>query len=174
MMFHVKLRPASSTAKGIAAILLLFLLLACVSTRSPIQISDYLLLPNGIEVDGEHLTAFVFENNKRASSIESFLNQKLKTDNYSDRKFDVTINKDKYRIFLYENSEFDKYFGATNFAVINLEPQNAQSGSARDFIAISMVDSDNRDCLSDDSLFHNIATKYLKSLKDEYIANGTR
>ena len=52
--------------------------------------------------------------------------------------------------------------------MINQLPDNAKVGDSRKFIAISMINSFNEDCLAEGSLFQNIATKYLKTLKDEY------
>ena len=41
-------------------------------------------------------------------------------------------------------------------------------GSTEKFIGISMITDANEDCLKENSLFYNIALKYLKNLKDEY------
>ena len=55
-----------------------------------------------------------------------------------------------------------------NFAVMNFEPGNAKSNDQRTFIAISMINSNNEDCLNDHSLYQNIAVNYLQHLKEEF------
>ncbi|WP_309642501.1 hypothetical protein [Flavobacterium sp.] len=140
------------------------------SRKPTIQIPDYILVPNGKEVIGnkEGLTAFIFENNTKNLPIEKFLSMKFKSDNYFATEYWVVIDKIKYKMIVYDNSDFEKYFNSANYSVINLEPQNDQSDQQRKFIAISMINSNNEDCLKDDSLFQNITVNYLKKLKDEY------
>ena len=168
MMFHVKLIVLSAVNKGIT-LFLLFVFLGCGIARVTPQIPDYLLVPNGKELIGtQPLNAFVFENNPTKIPIEQFLSDKFKTDNYSQKEYWVTVDKDKYKIIVYDYSEFEKYFGSANYAVMNEYPDNAKKGDLRKFIAISVINSYNEDCLSDRSLFQNTTVKYLKKLKDEY------
>lgn len=169
-MFHVKpfFKSPANKRKQLF-FLLFFVLISCMGTRKTTQISDYILVPNGKEIIGQkHLTAFIFENNTKNFPIERFLSDKFKTDNYYSSEFMVTIDKNKYKLIVYDNSDFEKYFNSANYSVINLEPENSKSGDQRKFIAISIINSYNEDCLADSSLFHNIAVNYLKQLKDEY------
>lgn len=144
--------------------------ISCVARKATIQIEDYLLVPNGKEVFGNPipLTAFIFENNTKNMTIEKFLSMKFKKENYYSLEYSVTIDRNRYKIILYDNSEFEKYFDSCNFSVINLQPDDATVEIQRKFIAFSMVNSDHQDCLADDSLLQNIAVNYLKNLKDEY------
>jgi hypothetical protein len=160
----------SLTRKGLTVLLMLFFMTSsCVSSRQTIQIPDYLLVTNGKELVGtKELTAFVFENNLTALPIEQFLSAKFKSDNYSQKEYWITIEKDKYKIIIYDYAEFEKYFISSNYSVINALPENAKNGDQRKFIAISMIDAYNDDCLADNSIFQNIAVKYLKQLKDEF------
>lgn len=169
-MFHVERTLASHKYKGIIVILFLFVFLnSCVGTRPSIQITDYVLVPNGKEIIGNNnLTAFIFENNVKKLPMEQFLCAKFKTDNYIQNEFWITIDKEKYKIIIYDKADFEKYFINSNFAVVNQEPDNARSYDQRKFIAISMINSNNEDCLADNSLFQNIAVTYLKNLKDEF------
>lgn len=169
-MFHVERTLVSLKNKGIVVILFLFLIFSsCIAARQTIQIPDYILVPNGKEVIGnQNLTAFIFENNLKKMPIEQYLSAKFKTDNYLEKEFWITIDRDKYKIIIYDYAEFEKYFESANYSVKNEEPENAKSEEKRKFIAISMINSRNEDCLSDKSLFQNIAVKYLKNLKDEY------
>jgi len=145
-------------------------LISCVARKATVQIEDYLLFPNGKEVIGnpKPLTAFIFENNTKNMSIEKFLSIKFKTEIFFSQEFSVTIDRNRYKIILYDNSEFEKYFDSSNYSVINLQPDDATIETQRKFLAFSMVDSENHDCLADDSLLQNIAVNYLKNLKDEY------
>lgn len=169
-MFHVERTLASHKYKGIIVILFLFVFLnSCVGTRPSIQITDYFLVPKGKEIIGNNnLTAFIFENNVKKLPMEQFLSAKFKTDNYIQNEFWITIDKEKYKIIIYDKADFEKYFISSNFSVINQEPDNARSNDQRKFIAISMINSSNEDCLADSSLFQNIAVTYLKNLKDEF------
>ncbi|WP_133242634.1 hypothetical protein [Flavobacterium psychrotolerans] len=142
---------------------------SCVGIRPSVQITDYVLVPNGKEIIGNNnLTAFIFENNVKKLPIEQFLSARFKTDNYLQNEFWITIDKERYKIIIYDKADFEKYFINSNFAVVNQEPENARSNDQRKFIAISMINSSNEDCLKDGSLFQNIAVTYLKSLKDEF------
>ncbi|HEX8563985.1 MAG TPA: hypothetical protein VF676_13495 [Flavobacterium sp.] len=155
---------------AIAGLLLLFLIVAsCIGSRPATQISDYSVLPGGLEIAGGNpLYAFVFENNT-SESIEKSLNERLQTKQYSNRKFDVSINGENFNLWLYDNAEFEKHFSTYNFVVVNLEPVRNETVSPRKFIAISMTGPNGEDCLAPNSLYNRVATDYLKSFKDEYI-----
>lgn len=171
MMFHVKLTNSSLTHKGIALICVLFLLLCgCGISRQTTQIPDYLLVSNGQKILGnsESLRAFIFENNTRNLPIERFLAMKFRTENYLNNIYPVVIDNNKYQLILYDNSDFEKYFNSANYSVIHLQPQDDQSDQQRKFIAWSLINDKNEDCLREHSLFQNIAVNYLKKLKDEY------
>ena len=169
-MFHVERTLAGLINKGMLGLLLLFFICSsCMGTRRTIQITDYILVPNGKDVIGnKNLTAFIFENNLKKLPIEQYLAAKYKINNYQDSEFWVTIDKDRYKIIVYDYSEFEKYFGSANYSAKSEEPDNAKTEEKRKFIAVSMINSYNEDCLSDRSIFQNIAVNYLKDLKDEY------
>jgi len=149
---------------------LFFTLTGCVGARQTIQIPDYILVPNGKEdVAGKSLTAFIFENNIKHSQIEEYLAAKINSGNYFEKEVWVTIDKDRYKLIIYDSTDFEKYFGSANYSPINEEAKNDNYYSQRKFIAISMINAYNEDCLKDNSLFQNVAVKYLKNLKDEYV-----
>ena len=169
-MFHVERTLSRSVNKGrYLLFLLFFLVISCGTIKPNVQIRDYILVPNGKEIIGNKtLTAFIFENNKRQFPIEQYLSAKFNTDNLAQNEFWITIEKQKYKLIVYDYTEFEKYFNSSNYAVINLEPENVKIEDHRDFIAISMINSYNEDCLAEGSLYQTIAIKYLKKLKDEY------
>lgn len=158
--------------KGFAAILILFLFLqSCVGARASIQIPDYIIVPDGIEnIGGKNLNAFIFENNVRANlQFEQFLAAKYKSANYFEREIWITIEGDKYKLIVYDNSDFEKYFSSQDYSPINEETKNDRY-SQRKFIAVSMISSRNEDCLAEGSLLQNISINYLRELKNEYIS----
>jgi len=170
-MFHVKPSVKNRIVKGIVPIfLMIFLLQSCVGARTAFQIDDYYIAPNGIQILGtKPLNAFIFENNLTNLPFEQFLAAKYNLNNLLSREFWITIDGSKYKLIIYENSEFDKYFGYANFAAMNQENLANTVGGQPKFIAISMVNEFNEDCLSDKSILQNVSTIYLKNLKDEYI-----
>ena len=169
-MFHVERQIKNLMNKRITALLLpFFFVISCNVSRLTIQIPDYILVPNGKEILGNKgLNAFLFENNTKNLTIEKYLSMKFKGENYYTSEYWITIEKNKYKLIVYSNDEFEKYFNSANYAVINLEPENAQNGIQRKFIAFSVINDKNEDCLANDSLFQNIVVNYLKKLKDEY------
>jgi hypothetical protein len=169
-MFHVERQIKSFMNKRITVFfLLLFFMISCNVSRQTIQIPDYILVPNGKEILGnKSLNAFIFENNTRNLTIEKYLSMKFNGENYFTNEYWITIDKNKYKLILYTNDEFEKYFNSANYAVINLEPEDSQNGVQRKFVAFSVINSNNEDCLADGSLFQNMVVNYLKKLKDEY------
>ncbi len=170
-MFHVKRYFKNPIIKREILILCIgVFFISCIARKATIQIEDYLLVPNGKQIVGnpQPLTAFIFENNTKNMSIEKFLSIKFKKENYYSLEYTVTIDRNHYKIILYDNSEFEKYFDSSNYSVINLQPEDATVETQRKFIAFSMVDDENKDCLLEGSLLQNLAINYLKNLKDEY------
>lgn len=171
-MFHVELKKIFRLYKTTTAILLLlFVLQSCVVTQPAYQIDDYYIAENGKEVLGtKALNAFLFENNLKNLPFEQFLAVKYKLDNYLTREFWITIDNNRFKLIIYDFAEFDKYFGSANFAAVNQENIANIVGGQPKFIAISMISDANEDCLSDKSIFQNLAINYLKNLKNEYIS----
>ena len=169
-MFHVERHIKTLENKGKYFVwILFFVLISCFSSRQTIQIPDYILVPNGKEILGhESINAFLFENNTKNLTIEKFLSIKFKTENYYTTEYWITIDKNKFKLILYDNAEFEKYFNSSNYAVINLEPKNDQMDEQRKFIAFSVINLNNEDCLANESLYQNTVVNYLKKLKDEY------
>ena len=164
-MFHVKRKLLLRALIGLMAIVVWAT--SCIGSRPATQITDYLLLPNGIEsAKNASVTAFVFENSSKGISIERYLNEKFNTKDYSDREFNILIKGDTFQLILYDNAEFEKYFATSNLVVVNLEPIPNNSG--RKFIAISVTDINGADALAANSLFSNIVTGFLKDLKDDF------
>ncbi|MFZ4435282.1 MAG: hypothetical protein ACOYOR_02105 [Flavobacterium psychrophilum] len=167
-MFHVE-RNKKRLINTAFALILWACSMACSGSRNTVQIQDYLLVGNGIELQSHvPLTAFVFENNQKNPPIEKFLSLKFKLSNYFDKQFWVTLNNAKFKLVVYDAAEFEKFIGSGNYAQINQEPENAKYGNQPKFIAFSMVSSTNEDCLSDQSLYQHLALTYLKNLKDDY------
>ena len=170
-MFHVERIIKTSVCTAVLLVCI-NLFLSCGGARSTVQITDYLLVSNGIELQKNiPLTAFVFENNQKNPPIEKFLSLKFKNSNYFDKEFWVTIQGNKCKLIVYDAAEFEKYIGSSNYAQINQEPENAKYGNQPKFIAFSVVSATNEDCLSDQSLFQQVALTYVQNLKNEYYNN---
>jgi len=172
-MFHVERTLLKLMYKGkLPIFLLLFIILSCGIARQKYVIEDYTIVPNAKEIIGNKgLNAFVFENNKKIIPFQQFLVNKFKLNSFQEKEIWVTIEGDKYKIILYDNDELEKYINTSDFTVANQNPDVVNVGSPVDFIAISMISSRNDDCLAEGSLYENIAVKYLKQLKDEFLSN---
>lgn len=171
-MFHVERMTKNTIIKGIIPFfLIIFILQSCVGAKAGYQIDDYYVSENGKEILGtKPLNAFIFENNLKNLPFEQFLAVKYKLDNYLTRDFWITIDNNRYKLLVYDYLEFDKYFGTANFAVVNQENIANIVGGQPKFIAISMINESNEDCLSSKSIFQNLAINYLRDLKNEYIS----
>ncbi len=169
MMFHVKPNGKIHVCQGLAVILCLFLQ-SCIGARATVQIPDYLLVPGGKEhANGKSLTGFVFENNVRARlQIEQYIAARFKSSNYFEREMWVTIEGDRYQLIIYDAADFEKYFNGANFSPIHEEAKDERN-SSRKFIAISVINDYNEDCLSDQSLLQNKTVRFLRDLKNEYV-----
>lgn len=167
MVFHVERNIKNLISKGLTVILIAFLFSGCVA-RQRLSIPDYAVLPKGKDVLGKkELNAFIFENYQKDMPFQNFLMRKFKLNSIMENEFWITISGQKYKLLIYDNSELEKYFVVSDFIITNQNPA-AIDPDAPKFIAISMLSDTNDDCLSEDSLFYNIATDYLKKLKDEY------
>ncbi|OIQ15583.1 MAG: hypothetical protein BM557_11065 [Flavobacterium sp. MedPE-SWcel] len=173
-MFHVEHKIKTLFRKGFFLFIAVsFLMTSCITPRHTVEINDYILLENGKEILGKEkgLTAFIFENDVRKIPFQQFLADKYKVGGYRDISYWVTIDGNRYKVYLYENAELEKYFDVSEFMVSNVETEVNIKGSKANFIAMSMINDANDDCLAEDSLYRSIATKYLKRLKDEYLYN---
>lgn len=170
-MFHVELNLKTLFSKGfLVFIMITVLFVSCIKPRHTVEIQGYTLLANGKQILGkqEGLTAFMFENSPRKIPFQQFLADKYNVGKYEDVSYDVTIDDHKFRVYLYENAEIEKYFDVSQFMVTMDENDANVKGSNAKFIALSIVSASNEDCLLDGSLYQQIAVDYLKSLKDEY------
>ena len=133
-MFHVERQKQTYMNKRITALFCIFILLSsCNVSRQTVQIPDYILVPNGKEILGNKgLNAFLFENNTKNLTIEKYLSMKFKGENYFADEYWITIEKNKYKLIVYTNDEFEKYFNSANYSVINLEPENANGRCSLD------------------------------------------
>ncbi|RYD72783.1 MAG: hypothetical protein EOP55_18235 [Sphingobacteriales bacterium] len=156
--------------KGFLVFLMAAVFTSCITPRHTVEISDYILLPNGKEVLGHEngLTAFIFENNPRKMVFVQFVADKYGVGSYRDVKYNVDIDGRRYTVFVYENAELEKYFDVSDFMVRNAEPEMNIVGSTAKFLAVSVINDSNEDCLAENSLYKNTVAKYLKNLKDEY------
>ena len=159
-MFHVK--------RTLIFITMVAALIGCSAIHPTIPVTDYIIEPNGKEIgNSKKLCAFIFENDRSKPAFEQYLTVKLKSGTMS-QEFPVTIEGDKFKLIIYDFSEFEKYFGAANYAITKDINKNEELRDQRPFIAISVINAYNEDCLTEQSLFRNIVVKYLQNLKSQF------
>jgi hypothetical protein len=169
-MFHVEPYIKTLFKKGFLVFLIATVFASCVTPRHTVEIQDYVLVPNGKEVLGREqgLTAFIFENNQRKIPFVQFVSDKYRVGVYQDVSYDVDVEGHRFKVFVYENAELEKYFDMSEFMVTQSENTANIVGSTAKFIGLSIISQNNEDCLDDHSLYKNIAVKYFQTLKDEY------
>lgn len=171
-MFHVERLKKIKTLfrKGFLVFIAGVYFTACVQPRHTIEINDYVLVENGKKILGKDqgLTAFIFENNPRRVPFVQFAADKYGVGNYKDVNYWVTYDGHKLKVLLYDTDELQKYFDMGQFMVTSHTTDVNVVGSKEHFIGISVVNDSNEDCLTENSLFKQVALKYLKELKDEY------
>lgn len=169
-MFHVERKSSTLVFKGFLTIISLLFLTNCRTARQRITIPNYVVLPNGKEILGNKgLNAFIFENTQNKVTFQNYLVEKYNLDNLQDKDFWITIEGTKYKLLVYENAELEKYFVVSDFIITHKRPEVAETVTQPNFIAISVINATNEDCLSDRSLFQNIAITYLQNLKSDYL-----
>jgi hypothetical protein len=156
-LFHVELYRKSLFNKGFFVfifVLIAILPTSCIKPQHTVEIQDYTLLSNGKQILGKEqgLTAA----------------DKYGVGSYNDVSYNVTIDGHPLKVYLYENAEVEKYFNTSQFMVTMQETEDNIKGSNAEFLALSVVTESNEDCLTDGSLYQQVAIAYLKSLKDEY------
>lgn len=135
-------------------------------------IDDYLIVPTEVKnnIGTKNLNVFVFENNLSTPPIEFFLVEKYKLETYQVREFWVTTDtKERLYIKLLDKDETEKFLDLSQYGAKIQETKGNRDITQSKYLAISVTDENGDDCLSDKSLFYNVATKYLKNLKDEYL-----
>jgi len=169
-MFHVELNFKSLFYRGFLVFILLAMVSSCIRLQHSVEIEDYVLLQNGKEILGKQkgLTAFLFEGNQTKIPFQQFIDDKYSVGSYNDISYNITLQDYSFKVYVYEYAEIEKYFDVSQFMTTMNETDANIKGSTVKFIALSIVNNANEDCLEENSLYQQIAIKYLKSLKDEY------
>lgn len=171
-MFHVEPISIRRMLTGLAMILLL-LTTSCATMRDRDTIPDYVIREGGKNVIGSApLNAFIFEDTRQDVYFQDFLTYRFQKNNMAEKVFEVDISGSRFKILLYDAAEFEKYFRTSDYIpTVTVTAVELNAGKSR-FVALSMVDASNQDCLSENSLWLATATQYLKKLKDEYLSNA--
>lgn len=169
-LFHVERTSKTLLYKGFFLFLVFLFSVSCKTPRYAVDVSDYILVENGKQVLGNEkgLTAFIFQNNPKKMTFNQFLFEKYNLGATVNLEYWTTIDGARFKVMLYENSELEKYFETSDYVASNVVGDDSVVGSKVKFLAISVINEYNEDCLTDGSLFQNIVIKYLKDLKDEY------
>ena len=156
--------------RTIVLFFLYLILTSCGIAKQRTEIRDFLILPNGKNFLGnKNLNAFVFENSLKNIPFQQFITSKFKTNNFYQKELPVTIDKQQFTLLFYDIDEFERYFGTPNFTALIQENDAEKYGNQTKFIALSIINDRHEDCLSENSLYLNVLTTYLKNLKDEYL-----
>jgi len=135
-------------------------------------IDDYLIVPTEAtnNIGTKKLNVFVFENDLTTPPIELFLAEKFQLETYQTREFWVTTpTKDRLYINVLERDEIEKFLDLSQYGARIQETKGNRDIRQSKYLAFSVTDENGEDCLSEKSLFYNVATKYLRNLKDEYL-----
>lgn len=170
MMFHVKRSIKSRIAGVFSLVFACTFAVSCITPRHTVEINEYILMPGGKQVLGQKkgLTAYIFENNQRKIPFSQFVGDKYRSGSYVDVEYNVTLESTRFKVYIYDNTELEKYFDTGQFMVSTVELDTNIIGSKARFIAISVVDDYNNDALADDSLYKNILLNYLRNLVKDY------
>jgi len=147
-------------------------LCSCSVRQTGYIIDDYLIVPTEATntIGSQNLCVFVFENDLTTPPMELFLSEKYNLSSYQTREFWVTTNtKDRLYIKILNRSETEKFLDLSQYGAKTQETKGNKDIRQGKYLALSVTDQNGEDCLSEKSLFYNIATQYLKNLKDEYL-----
>ncbi len=151
----------------------ILILLSCGSIQQGgYIIDDYLIVPTEAtnNIGTKNLNVFVFENDLTTPPIELFLAEKYTLPTYQTREFWVTTaTKERLYIKVLERDEVEKFLDLSQYGARIQETKGNRDITQSKYLALSVTDENGQDCLTDKSLFYNVATKYLKNLKDEYL-----
>jgi len=151
----------------------LLLFLYCTSLRQTSYIiDDYLIVSTEATniIGTKNLCVFVFENDLTTPPIELFLSERYNLPSYPAREFWITTStKDRLYIKVLDRSETEKFLDLSQYGAKIQETKGNRDLSQSKYLAISVADENGEDCLSEKSLFYNIATQYLKNLKYDYL-----
>lgn len=180
-MFHVKqtLETMINT-RNLGSIKIFFqlavlsLVLLCCSSipQGNYFIDDYLVVPTQASnsAGSKNLNVFVFENDLSTPPIELYLANRFALDNYQTREFWVeTSTKDRLFVKLLDKSETEKYLDLSQYAANIQETKGNRDLSQCKYLAFAVTDERGDDALRNNSLYYQIATHYLKKLKDDYL-----
>ena len=155
-------------------LLLPLLHVSCGINKQRIAINDFYIHANGMLVNKKEVHAYIFENNLSNLPFQDFIAAKYQTKNAINKSIAVENNGFKFILVLYDNDEFEKYFGTQNFEIYKQENAAEKTGNVNKFIAISVLSESGEDYLHPDSLIRKVAIDYLSNLKKNYLSNNGR
>lgn len=134
-------------------------------------IDDFLIVPTEAtnNIGTKNLNVFVFENDLTTPPIELFLAEKYKLETYQTREFWVEDNKERFYIKVLDRHETERYLDLSQYGAQNQETKGNRDINQSKFLAVSITDESGADCLSQKSLYYNIAVKFLQKLKKDYL-----
>ncbi|XLS29248.1 hypothetical protein ACJD0Z_00160 [Flavobacteriaceae bacterium M23B6Z8] len=151
--------------------LILLLSFSCVTIKKAPEIEDYKVL-DGRQFQKRNFTdrtAFVFQNDLKMVDFRGFLADKYELSSFkSTARIPVEIDNISFELFVFTpeiKQQKINFIGA----IINKNPEDVTiDEETYDYVGISVSREDDLDCLSENSIYHNLVRRYLENLKDEY------
>lgn len=173
-LFHVERIIKTRTFIGLIGLIgCLTLGISCASMRDRDTIPDYIIREGGMSVTGSGaLHAFIFEDVRQDATFQGYLVAKFRQNDLRERMFPVNVSGQSFKILYYDHTEFEKFFRSSDYIpTVTITAEQENQNKPR-FIAVSMIDDANQDCLSETSVWYATATEYLKKLKDDYLSHA--
>ncbi|MBC9797286.1 hypothetical protein [Sinomicrobium weinanense] len=146
----------------------------CIPVKQAPRISEY-RIERGVDIDKSIKTKkniFIFQNRKRAPHFFNFISGKYKLKPHGGgKRFSVNLNDTDFDIFVFAPQISDAYLDFTGLTDEDENDPGYNSGDAYHYIAMRVSSEYEEDCLSLNSLQHNVVVNYLKELKTEYLSS---
>lgn len=173
--------------KLVSALIVMLLFQSCIPLRIAPSIDDYKITKGKkFKRSLPKRQMFIFEDLKKAEQFYTYVNTKFQlnhVDVYDNVPFE--INNEQFFFSFYEVEIVDKginlatpilavignkllEFGDEPSEVFNVDPKAYRKGNY--YIALEVFSDLEKDCLTKNSLSHNLVLEYLRQLKKEYLA----
>ncbi len=151
---------------------LIILAQSCIPTSIPPRIKNYRVL-KGKEIRKLKLDKkkhfFVFENDWRGVDFLDFMADKFGFErNPFIKSFDVDIENEPFTLFVHTRKKTEKSLDLLSPILFEDADADVVEGDTYHYVALSVLDQNGKDCLSEKSLYYETTIKYLRDLKKEY------
>lgn len=146
----------------------------CIPIKLAPQISEY-RIDRGVDIDKSLKTEknlFVFENREKGLHFFNFFSKKYKLEPHGrGSRFSVNLNDTDFDVFVFAPQINNSYLDFTEIIDNNEYDKDDDYDETYHYIAMRVSSAYEDDCLSLNSLHHNVIVNYLKELKTEYLSS---